>query len=399
MKGLILADIEFELEWKSPFASHTDIYTAHKIDPINDRLPLDFGEKISKLEVGEGCSHTFQAKVVLENDFSPDQVIPFDESLFDTSFKGQHSPPILYRFYPSAIAWQGLDTDETDFTPFRLISSNDGNMVADRNHPLAKYYLSITAKKLKEHTFKNNSERRKRNISKLITSKGPGMQAPFEYGDSAFFDKYPFDKKDDQTSIQTTTQKATKLQLDSNAIQQITKLYSQLLPKHSKVLDLMSSKSSYLAANYETGLLAGIGEDEEALSKNERLNTYQVQDLNTDTILPFEENSFDDAICTLSIECLSDPLKIIKEVARVVNSGGKFIITFSNSVSPQSINLWGQLHPFERIQLVLEYFRKTEIFEDLNTYSKRGMLRTAKEKESDGKPLSDPIYAVWGVVK
>ncbi len=391
-----LADIDFKLEWKSPFAEHTDVFHLHKVDPHNDKFPLDFGEKITELKVGESYSQTFQAKDILDEGFSTKKVISFESDLFDSNFKDQYSPPILYRFYPSAIAWQGLDTDVSDYTPFRLISINEDNMVADRNHPLAKYYLTLTASKIKEFDVSADGERRKRNIGKLITSRGPGMQAPFEYGDPIFFDQYPF-----QHSLQQKdTQQALKPQLDSIATEQIADLHSKLIPKYSKTLDLMSGQFSYLADDHETGLLAGIGINEDELSANQRLDTYQIQNVNDDAILPFEENSFDDAICTLSIETLTDPLKTMKEVARVVNSGGKFIITFSNNgISPQAISLWGQLHPFERIQLVLEYFRQSGLFKELNTFSKRGVLRPTGDKDYDEKRMSDSVYAVWGVIK
>ena len=391
MEDRKLADIDFKLEWKSTCATHTDTYFIAKINPYSDKLPDEFAEKILALEVGESCSQTFPAKDVLDQGYSNDKVITFESALFDQNFKGQYSPPILYRFYPSAIAPQGLETDASDYTPFRIISTNADKIVADKNHPLAKYYLTLTASKLKEYDFPSDDKGRKKNIGKLISSRGPGMQAPFEYGDSVFFDQYPFQQADNHKFLTP--------QFDSISSKKIVQLYSQLLPKHSKVLDLMSSEFSYLSDTYETGLLNGIGFDEDALSANERLDTYQVQDLNIDTTLPFKTNSFDDAICTLSIESLNDPLKIMREVARVVNSGGKFIITFSDySVSPNAITLWGQLHPFERMQLILEYFRKTDLFEDLNTLSSRGINTTKDSSINKNKRISSHVFGVWGKV-
>ncbi|MGK0270099.1 MAG: ubiquinone/menaquinone biosynthesis C-methylase UbiE [Cocleimonas sp.] len=395
MKKNDLADIEFTLEWKSSFATHTDVYYVQNVDPVNDKFPLDLGEKIAKLKTGGNYSQTFPAKDLLQESFSTDKVTHFKTDLFDTHFKGQNSPPMLYRFYPSAIVWEGLESLQTDYTPFRLISSNDENMVADRNHPLAKYYISLTARKVREYKTSNDHDIPKKHIGKLITSKGPGMQAPFEYGDSVFFDKYPFD-----LNIIDKNDNYLKQQLDLNTTKEISQLYSEHLSKHSKVLDLMSCGSSYLAEDYKTGMLTGIGPNETTLSKNQRLDTYQVQDLNSDSILPFETNSFDDAICTCSIENLTDPLKVIQEVARVVSPGGKFIITFSgNKPAANSINLWQQLHPFERIQLVLEYFRHTGLFKELNTFSKRGILQSKGIKKSKQDPLSNPVYAVWGIVE
>lgn len=387
-----VADIDFKLEWKSSVAKHTDVFRLYQVDPHNEKLPPNFAEKIADLKEGQSCSHTFAAKDILNEEYSTDKVINFKRELFDTQFKGQSSPPVLYRFYPSAIAWQGLNTDAKDYTPFRLNSANDETLIADQNHPLAKYYLTLTAVKIKEYGLPTNTDKYKREIGRLISSRGPGMQAPFEFGEPVFFKKYPFQRSDDASS--------TKAQLDSVAVNEINKLYSTLLSKHSKILDVQADEFSYLAEDYQSGLVVGIGANEKGLSDNPRLDTYQVQNLNDDVILPFETNSFDDAICSLSIETLCNPIGLIKEVARVVITGGKFIIVFSdNNPATQTITLWSQLHPFERIQLVLEYLRQTDLFEDINTFSKRGNLRSSNDKHGNKKPMSDPIYAVWGTIK
>lgn len=386
-----LSNIDFKLEWKSSTAKHTDIYHALNVDLTNDKLPSTFGKQISGLDIGESCSEKFQSKDLLGEGHSSNKVISFKPRLFDTQFKNQHSPALLYRYYPSAIAWEGLKTTASDYSPFRLISIKDDKIVADCNHPLSKYYLNLSATKVDE-SEQSISNRPKRDIAKLVTSRGPGMQAPFEFGDPVFFNQYPFNQTD-ITNLQIP-------HIDAKAEEEIANLYSGLLPKHSKVLDLMSTSNSHLPMDYQAGLLTGLGANEQELSKNSRLDTYQVQNLNNDTLLPFESNSFDDAICTLSIEYISKPLAVMKEITRVVNSGGKFIITFSNNAfSDQTITLWNQLHPFERMQLLLEYFKFSESFTDLNTYSKRGLPRPRDDKDFDKKRISDPIFAVWGTVK
>lgn len=373
-----LANIVFSLQWKSPVAEHNDTFLINDIDFDNDVLAVGFKENLAKLNSGESYDQKFLAKDLLGEGYSSDKVTTFDAALFNNNFKNQHSPPMLYRFYPNAIAWQGLNTSDTDYTPFRLISKNQDEMRADQNHPLAKYYLTLTAT-LMDKFDKIDVKQPKKNIVKIITSRGPGMQAPFEFGDSVFFNEYPFKRKDNNISKIN--------EIESDAYEKIQNLYSNILPKHSKILDVMSSEQSYLADDYQTGLLVGIGEDENALSKNKRLDTYSIQNLNNDLTLPFEENSFDNAICTMCIESITDPLFLMKEIARVINSKGHFIITFSDSYAKdQTISLWGQLHPFERIQLVLEYFRDSNLFTNLHTYS----FRTIKRKS---------IYAVWGELR
>jgi len=390
-----LVSVDFKLEWKSQCAKHTDVFHVSNIDLINDNFPAGFAEKIAALKVGESFNQTFQAKELLGEDFSSKNVISFDTEHFNQNFKNQNSPPMLYRFYPSAIAWQGLDSYETDTKPFRLISINESNMVGDRNHPLAKYYLTLTATKTEE-SDNPIKERAALNITKIITMKGPGMQVPFEYGDSIFLDNYPFSTDDERSN---TARKFDK-KIDDSTTTEIAKLHTQLLLKHSKVLDLVSDSETYLEANYETGLLTGLGYNENKLAANPLLDTYHVQNLNEDTGLPFETDSFDDAICSLSIETLIDPLAIMRELSRVIKPGGKFIVTFTNRYDTEkTIRLWPQLHLFERMQLVLEYFRQASGFDNLETYSKRGLPLSKNDKLSEQKTISDPIFAVWGTNK
>jgi len=289
------AKIEFSLLWKSPAADHKDTYQILDINFESDIFPKQIKDQLFNLALDEGISFKMHAKELLGNDYSSDNVITFDSNLFETQFKNHFSPAILYRFYPNAIAWQGLKTDNKDYTPFRLISKNSDSYIADKNHPLAKYYVTLTAKKLDESNEVKN-KRPALNIGQFLASKGPGMQAPFEFGDPIFFDNYPF--------IGIEKKNISKPNIDTNAIEQLEKLYSKLLPTHSKILDILSDSSSFLGSDYQTGLLTGIGTDERNLSENKRLDTYTLQDLNDDTTLPFKTNSFDDAICTLSIDYL-----------------------------------------------------------------------------------------------
>jgi len=65
-------------------------------------------------------------------------------------------------------------------------------------------------------------------------------------------------------------------------------------------------------------------------------------------------------------------------------------------VKRKVISLWGELHPFERIGLVLEYYRKSGRYRDLCTESVRGYPRLSDDTYAGTIPYSDPLYAVWG---
>jgi SAM-dependent methyltransferase len=76
-------------------------------------------------------------------------------------------------------------------------------------------------------------------------------------------------------------------------------------------------------------------------------------DLNPDPGLPFADASFDAAVCSVSVEYLTDPLAVFSEVWRALKPGEVFINSFSNRwFPPKAINLWIDLHEFERMGLV-----------------------------------------------
>jgi len=44
------------------------------------------------------------------------------------------------------------------------------------------------------------------------------------------------------------------------------------------------------------------------------------------------------------------PFEVFADIARVLKTGGASVITFSDRwFPPQSIRLWSELHPFERM--------------------------------------------------
>ena len=76
---------------------------------------------------------------------------------------------------------------------------------------------------------------------------------------------------------------------------------------------------------------------------------------------------------------------------------GYFIVTFSNRWFPtKAIKIWQDLHEFERMGMVLEYFIRSSGFKDFQTYSIRGLPRPHDDKYYPDLWYSDPVYAVWG---
>jgi SAM-dependent methyltransferase len=162
-------------------------------------------------------------------------------------------------------------------------------------------------------------------------------------------------------------------------------------------LDLMGSWQSHLPDGLKLNRLAGLGLNGPELEMNSRLDEQVVQDLNLNPGLPFESASFDAVICTVSVEYLIEPLAVFEEVNRVLRNDGYFIVAFSNRWFPtKAIKIWKELHEFERMGMVLEYFIRSGGFKNLQTYSFRGLPRPHDDKYFPDLIYSDPVYAVWG---
>jgi SAM-dependent methyltransferase len=143
--------------------------------------------------------------------------------------------------------------------------------------------------------------------------------------------------------------------------------------------------------------VAGLGLNELELRKNPALTEFRVHDLNHEPTLDFPDGQFDVVVCTVSVEYLTDPDAVFAEVARVLKPGGHFALTFSNRwFETKAIQIWKELHEFERMGLVLEYFRRSGKFHPLRTYSVRGLMRPSHDKYFGRLRYADPVYAVWG---
>jgi SAM-dependent methyltransferase len=230
-----------------------------------------------------------------------------------------------------------------------------------------------------------------------VLTTGPGMQARWQRRQTEFFDSNAF-KRDDETPDSRFYSEPRYVQhIDETAVEMVRNTYGRFLKDDMRVLDLMSSWKSHLPENINFARLVGLGLNKRELNKNPRLSESIVQDLNQNSELPLESNSFDAVVCTVSVEYLIDPLAVFAEVSRVLRPDGYFIVTFSNRWFPtKAIKIWQELHEFERMGMVLEYFLRSGGFKDCQTYSIRGLPRPHDDKYYPDIWYSDPIYAVWG---
>lgn len=151
----------------------------------------------------------------------------------------------------------------------------------------------------------------------------------------------------------------------------------------------MSSWVSHLPPEARYERVVGLGMNEVELSKNPRLDEYVVQNLNRDPKLPFGDAAFDGVGICVSIDYLTDPVAVLREVGRVSKVGSPVVITFSNRCFPtKAVAIWRQLDDQGHIRLVEDYLREAGSFENVRSLD-RGPRRI----------FSDPLYAVIGESK
>src|SRR5215212_4716194 len=174
--------------------------------------------------------------------------------------------------------------------------------------------------------------------------------------------------------------------IDDRAIAAVTQLYRELFPPGGEILDLMSSWISHLPPEVEYHRVIGLGMNEAELRRNERLDAYAVQNLNTTPHLPFGDAEFDGCGICVSIDYLTRPVEVLREVGRVLKVGAPLVISFSNRCFPtKAIAVWHQLDDRGRVRLVERYLQEAGNFENI-----RGLDRSPR------RLFSDPLYAVVG---
>jgi SAM-dependent methyltransferase len=390
------ASIAFTLSWQSAVAAHRERVFVRKINFWRDIFPGDMLDEVAALKPGENCSRQFDSGV-LTAPFSASNIATCPLSRFGKLQDGSVVTPVAGRFYPQGLAWSALGCFSGNMTPFRVVSVSDKGLLCDTNHPLANYPLRLDAECVEILAMPEERGGSCTDVAELVTQDGPGMQIPGCEGDTDFFGDYPFRRRNEQDDSAFYREPRMVEHLDSTAIGHLRELYGRLLDDGAKVLDLMSSCSSHLPEPPARFEVTGLGLNAEELESNPRLTRRVVHDLNRDPALPFADGEFDAVICTVSIEYLTRPIEVLREAARVVQPGGKVVTVFSNRWFPgKEILPWPELHPFERLGLVLDCYRKAGGYGDLCTETVRGYLRPDDDPHIRESIYSDPVFAVWG---
>ena len=119
--------------------------------------------------------------------------------------------------------------------------------------------------------------------------------------------------------------------------------------------------------------------------ENPQLGEYVLHDLNADPLLPFDDQTFDAAIVTVSIQYLTRPVEVFAEVRRTLTGGSYFHVIYSNRMFPtKAVAVWQALDDQRRGQLVASYFAASGGWTDISTDNISPRPGT----------YSDPVYVV-----
>lgn len=384
-----LATLIFRIEWQSSRARHQNIHLL-RINFYRDILPDAIKNTLMSKKAGDHVS--------IEG--APGSWVPTHDTknVYKLPLKNfRHAvPPNQGRFYPQGLLKDIPNVLPSNIIPFRCIEADAESFVADLNHPFSKYESEVKIQVLDVQPISDARGGALQEVMTVVLD-GPGMEARVNDTPTDFWsDPKAFAREDENDDAIFYQPPRLVTHMDDEALAKITALYASLLKPGDVCLDLMSSYRSYLPSDIPFASVEGLGMNAEELKANDQLSSWRIHDLNKTPTLPYESNSHDAVICTASVEYLIKPFEIFKEIRRILKPNGVFAVTFSNRYfPPKIINIWKDLHEFERMGLVCEYFLQTG-YRDVHTMSVRGWPRPEHDRYFPRIKTCDPVFAVWG---
>lgn len=193
-----------------------------------------------------------------------------------------------------------------------------------------------------------------------------------------------YTRDDDSIDTEFYSSPRKVVHIDDGAIAALGRLYAEVLPTGGRLLDLMSSWRSHLPAGFHVREVVGLGLSSEEMADNPQLTSHVVHDLNREPRLPFADDVFDGAICAVSIQYVTHPVLVFREVRRVLRPGAPFVVAFSNRCFPtKAVAVWLDSSDRHHVTIVRSYFEAD------------GGWTGLKDEDRSPGGYGDPLYAVW----
>ncbi|GAC1539412.1 MAG: hypothetical protein NVS2B17_14650 [Candidatus Velthaea sp.] len=107
-----------------------------------------------------------------------------------------------------------------------------------------------------------------------------------------------------------------------------------------------------------------------------------MHDLNAHPAVPFDDGRFDAVGCCVSIQYLTQPVDVMRDLARICRPHAPLVITFSNRCFPtKAVAAWRMLDDRGHAALVASYLRDAGGWDEIAAYDRSA-------------PGGDPLYAV-----
>jgi SAM-dependent methyltransferase len=172
--------------------------------------------------------------------------------------------------------------------------------------------------------------------------------------------------------------------IDENACNALKNYYDQLLKDGDAVLDLMSSWISHLPENKNYTKVSAQGMNQIELENNLQVTDFHVQNLNVDQQLPYSDEVFDFSTIAVSVQYLTSPIQVFKEIYRVLKPNGTCCVSFSNRMFPTKATFaWRMCTSQDHCKLVSWYFEMAKEFRE---------IKSQQLISESGN--SDPLYVV-----
>ena len=195
-----------------------------------------------------------------------------------------------------------------------------------------------------------------------------------------------FGRLDEEPDPRFYTTARKVVHIDEAAIAAVQEFFRDTLPANGHILDLFSSWRSHWPEGFPKQRLVGLGLNAEEMADNPDLDAYVVHDANADPHLPFADDTFDAVVITVSIQYVTQPIAVFRDVRRILRPGGLFAVIFSNRMFPtKAVALWRSMDDRQHIDLVASYFHYATGFEDIKAYNRT---------PSFALTYTDPVYVV-----
>lgn len=171
-----------------------------------------------------------------------------------------------------------------------------------------------------------------------ITLGANKVMSTIDWNDVPIFGRSDFRRLDESDDSLFYAEPRFVEHIDENAVRALSKFHEEKLsaltqalrgPESNglRIIDLCSSWVSHVPDTVSATKFTILGMNKAELDRNPRATERILQNLNNDATLYLPSSSYDAVLLQLSIDYLTNPVEVLKEVHRVLRPGGQVLIS------------------------------------------------------------------------